>query len=414
MKIKTVFIAAMLAVSGFTQAQQVSKEAFEKAVNFLNCKTVELSLKEDAPNFQKYQKKCPCNESSYTQVRSFLDSVGKYSATIALFDEIESLKKSFKKDWKQDEAVTFLCETIFTDKTKYQKLLAFSDKRKSNSAFEALKRVLKIELKKIFDEQAKAQTIIGIETRLDSLEQKTKPKVGEKGWFDGFTFQIDVFSIIISVTLTFVVLTLVVLIFVTMRIKNVPDIVKKYVNIPSIVKKYVNEEISKATSQIGELKGEIKDLKDEVQNRKNEIGNLDKEINNLKHKNENQVKHELQSRQVANQPEIKTETFFLSNPNSDGSFNVSSVSPVYREGASIYKFTKTGNNRAEFQIDDREASVRLALSYPDKSIDPVCEALNALNPNAKRITTVEPGKAELVNDRWVVIKNQKSKIRYEI
>src|SRR6218665_1260512 len=80
-------------------------------------------------------------------------------------------------------------------------------------------------------------------------------------------------------------------------------------------------------------------------------------IEKLKPEVRNQAKPDQQSQQVANQPEVKTGTFFLSVPNSDGSFNVSLVSPVYREGASIYKFTKIGNNRAEFQIDDREASV---------------------------------------------------------
>jgi len=113
------------------------------------------------------------------------------------------------------------------------------------------------------------------------------------------------------------------------------------------------------------------------------------------------------------QPEIKipTEIFFLSTPNSDGSFNETSSSSTYREGASIYKFVKVGNNRATFQIDEREASVKLALQYPDKCIDPVCEAVNAFNPKAKRITTDDVGKAELVNGKWM--KTSKAKIRYD-
>lgn len=113
------------------------------------------------------------------------------------------------------------------------------------------------------------------------------------------------------------------------------------------------------------------------------------------------------------QPEIpKTpHLFFLSTPNSDGSFNNSSANFSFREGASIYKFQNTKDNRAQFKIDERDASVKLALAYPDKNIDPVCDALNAFDPRARKIFTVDFGLAELVGDRWRVI--TKARIRYE-
>lgn len=103
--------------------------------------------------------------------------------------------------------------------------------------------------------------------------------------------------------------------------------------------------------------------------------------------------------------------FFLSTPNSDGSFNNSSANVTFKEGASIYKFQNIKDNRAQFKVDERDASVKLALSYPDKNIDPVCDALNAFDPRARKIFTVEPGVAELVGDRWRVI--NKARIRYE-
>ena len=52
---------------------QVTKESYEKAVDLLNCKTVELSLKDDK-NLMGFQEKCPCNSSSYIQVNQFLES----------------------------------------------------------------------------------------------------------------------------------------------------------------------------------------------------------------------------------------------------------------------------------------------------------------------------------------------------
>jgi hypothetical protein len=103
--------------------------------------------------------------------------------------------------------------------------------------------------------------------------------------------------------------------------------------------------------------------------------------------------------------------FYLSTPNTDGSFNESSASPNFKEGASIYRFTKLNANKAIFQIDDRESSIRLALQFPDKSIDPVCDATNAFNPKAIKIKTDQPGEVELQNGKWRVTK--KSKIRYD-
>src|SRR5690606_11239158 len=100
-----------------------------------------------------------------------------------------------------------------------------------------------------------------------------------------------------------------------------------------------------------------------------------------------------------------------STPNANGSFNESSATATYKEGASIYKFTKESFNKATFRLDDREASVRLAVQYPDKNIDPVCDALNAYNAKATRIVTREPGTVELLGDKWVL--KQKAKISYE-
>lgn len=111
------------------------------------------------------------------------------------------------------------------------------------------------------------------------------------------------------------------------------------------------------------------------------------------------------------EPEKTPPVFFLSTPNSDGSFNNSSANFSYKEGASIYKFQNTKDNQARFSIDERDASVKLALNYPDKNIDPVCDALNAFDPRARKIFTDVPGIAELTGDKWRVI--TKARIRYE-
>jgi hypothetical protein len=124
-----------------------------------------------------------------------------------------------------------------------------------------------------------------------------------------------------------------------------------------------------------------------------------------------QVPSQIPVAAVQPEPPKNPPVFFLSTPNSDGSFNNSSANSAFREGASIYKFQNTKDNRAQFKIDERDASVKLALNYPDKNIDPVCDALNAFDPRARKIFTEVPGIAELTGDKWRVI--TKARIRYE-
>ena len=400
----------MLSVSGLTEAQ-VSKDAFEKAVDLLNCKTVELTLPKE--NIQQYQQQCPCNETGFAQINQFLTSVGKLEATITLSNEVENLKKSFKDNWKKDDVITFLSESIFSDKTKYQKIYVFADKRKGKPEFATYKANLKTDLANKLVENVQqpnvtvpVKTVVQqptLEDKVSSLEKENVTDNG-KSWFSGITSQILVVSVLVSLLLSFLTL------FLRSKLFDGDDN-----EVTDDIKNYVKRKIDDAGFSRNASGSNINSF--ELRDANNRIRDLELQVKNLTDKLSSATP--IQSftiqptYQETKQPETKTETFFLSTPNSDGSFNDSSVSPTYKEGASIYRFTKAGNNRAKFQIDEREASVKLALTYPDKSIDPVCDAVNAFNPKAKRITTVETGEAELVNDKWIVNKTQKAKISYE-
>lgn len=422
MKIKTILIAALLSVSGLTQAQ-VDRDAFEKAVDFVNCKTVEFSLKGKLDILQKYQQNCSCKDgAANTEISNFLSSVGGYEATISLSNEIELLKKQFNKNWKAEDEVIFLTENIFADQTKYQKLYSFADKRKNDSGFATFKSDLRKELPAILAKQLELSNPtqsntdskdlvkpLTLEERVSVLEQRSEPKVEENGWLDGFSNYLAILAIIVSI----------VAIIVTFskrsrgaetNNKEIDDTYNSIIN--KILSgrrfgEFIQSELNRRINQ--------RDIVDSVINKFSpEITKLIEEKSESKPTMEwNFPSQHFPHKDESKQPESKAETFFLSTPNSDGSFNDSSVSINYKEGASIYRFTKVGNNRAMFQIDEREASVKLALTYPDKSIDPVCDAVNAFNPKAKLITTVEFGEAELLNDKWVVNKSQKAKIRYE-
>ncbi len=411
----------MLAVSGLTQAQ-VSEDAFKKAVDYVNCKTVEFSLKSKLDILKQYQQSCSCKDgAANTEISNFLSTVGGYDATIALANEIELLKKQFNKNWKVEDEVSFLTENIFADKTKYQKLYSFADKRKNDSGFATFRSDLRKELPAVLAKQTQvssptqsnADSLNQIkpatfEERLTMLEQSKNIAQEEKGWFSR---NLNIF-VIISLILALLLFILKIIQIANSSSSGEEDVSEK-------VRKYVKDKISdagfnKGSSNQGVSAFAISNLEDKIRRLEIELREVKSQVDNSKIPFEVvQPRYEQQSWQDTRQPELKTETFFLSTPNSDGSFNDSSVSPTYKEGASIYRFTKVGNNRAKFQIDEREASVKLALTYPDKSIDPVCDAVNAFNPKAKRITTVEAGEAELVNDKWIVNKTQKAKISYE-
>jgi hypothetical protein len=418
MKIRIILIAAMLAVTGLTQAQ-VSEDAFKKAVDFINCKTVELSIKNDSNVYKQYIINCPCGDgTTNTKVREFLISSGTYDKTIALMSEIESLKSAFKKDMEYNYAFEFLSNNIFYDDIKYKKIFSFAEKRKNEKDFTEykndLEKALSIMLKKqknTYDTEPIPDSSLNnvssnIENTISSLEEKSKFE--DKGWF---TKHLTIFVIITLIT------TSILLFFKILSIFENDSSYPK--DIPREIKNYIAREISTAGLNKSNLNQGESNLA--IVNLEDKIKKLDSELKHLKSKVEIfktpfEVVESRNDKQIWKEPkqqEVKLEIFFLSTPNSDGSFNDSSVSPTYKEGASIYRFTKIENNRAKFQIDEREASVKLALTYPDKSIDPVCDAVNAFNPKAKRITTVEAGEAELLNDKWIINKTQKAKISYE-
>ncbi len=421
MKIKIILFAAMFAVSGLTRAQ-VSKDAFEKSVDYVNCKSVELSLKKSSTTgvTSQFQANCSCDENpDFTKIKSAIPQTE--TKTIELSAEIDKVKTNeFKPSLKPDEVIKLLTEDIFTNQTKYKKLFDFASKRKDNDAFASMKLELKNFLATQLESQSQASNsqqnaeteqqvkLPSLEERVNVLEQRQAPKVEDKSWFED--------HLTIFVIITFIISIILIALKIFQVVSNSSANDSSTVDYAS--KNYVREKINQASfnsnSNTGTSSIEVRNLKDEIEKLRGEVRQLSSKIESSKIPLEIvQPRNEQQLWQDTKQPEVKTETFFLSTPNADGSFNDSSVSPNYKEGASIYKFTKVGSNRAKFQIDEREASVKLALTYPDKSIDPVCDAVNAFNPKAKRITTVDVGEAELLNDKWIVNKSQKAKIRYE-
>ncbi len=117
---------------------------------------------------------------------------------------------------------------------------------------------------------------------------------------------------------------------------------------------------------------------------------------------------------VATKPRV--EEFYLSTPNSNGSFNISSMTSSYKPTASIYKFEvseEDGGSMASFAVADQYEAIKDALSSPGSYLDPVCESENAFSTAARRIVNVKPGRAYRRGEQWMVKQEDKAIIRYE-
>lgn len=413
MKHKIALLFTALLLCGFAQAQ-VSKESYEKAVDLLNCKTVELTLPKE--NIQQYQQQCNCNATDFAQINKFLTSVGKLDATIALSNEVESLKKSFKENWKKEDVVTFLSENIFTGK-KFQKITAFAYKRKGKPEFDSFKLNLKTDVANTLLESVTQEIVTSrntgvqqpyLEDRISKLEENQNTKKDDSGILGGLADYLILFSILLGVIALLLALRK------PSSETNYDSLIDKLIKSQRMNSHFQSQQsVFRSTSNNNSSSAELRDANNRIRDLETQIEKIKSQLSNSNPVSSYTAQTTQPTYQEVKQPEVITQTFFLSTPNSDGSFNESSSSSTYKDGATIYRFTKIGNNRAKFQIDEKDASARLALQYPDKNIDPVCDAVNAFNPKATRIITVEQGEAELQNGKWVVDRNKKAKIKYE-
>lgn len=395
MRIKIIIFVAILVVCN-TAYGQVTKDSYEKAVDYLNCKTVELSLKNDK-NKDDYSNKFSCNENvSSENIIGYLEK-NDITKTLELSKEIDGIKKSFKEDWKSDDAANFLSEEVFNDK-KYPKLEEFANKR-NNDNFEEFKRKLKDNLNKYLSVSQVSPTPAPSVSSSPIIDKPEERGLNYAFWIPIIGFLILAAGLIISFrylhgelkTLNH-----------DLQSKMYGYVDRKLSNTPktsaSPITSLNSSEIVKSENRIGELE--------------NKTTHLASRIESLENRNDkrtdNPVRQDWQPRTGS---DLSIEIFYLSTPNKDGSFNEKSAHSSYKESASIYKFTKTIYGDAEFQIDESESSIKLALEYPEKNIDPVCDAENAFNPKASQIITVKLGKAELDGDKWKVIR--KAIIRYE-
>jgi len=425
MEIRILLMITWISLTGNLSFAQVGRDAFEEVVDMMNCRSVEYSLQQSTtPGVTEYFKnRCDCSLiPDFLTIRSSIPA--SETRTIDLSYEIERIKvNEFNPSLVPDEVIRLLTVDVFTNQIKYNRLYEFAARRKDDTSFISFKSELRDDLisflnsEEIYANQEiqESHEIVepgtGPELTSDISEPNLSNRKNEEKRFAGFTYEIDLLSILISTILTLILLMVIYRLGISNDFRNeciLNDFRKKF---RDDLKKGIKEEVRRQMlNEKYSLKADRPRNKNVESNEENEVTRLRTELIALKESLEKQDRFSGHEKSQVEKTRVN-EIFYLSTPNSDGSFNESSASPSYKEGASIYKFIRAGNNRAEFQIDEREPSVKLALQYPDKNIDPVCEAVNAFNLKAKRIATEVSGIVELSGMKWIL--KQKARIRYE-
>jgi hypothetical protein len=275
--------AFLIALSTLGYTQNINKQAYERAIDYLNCRSSELSLLGDST----FAKACPCQDDiSHGELTNFLQSKNA-TATISLSSEIDDLKKEYNPDLKTEEVIEFLTEGIFTNQQKYPRLYMFASKRSQNPDFIKFKNLLKKDFSVKFpstelekpkvapiaaDVEKKKEapvTLQSLEDRVILLEYNLN---SSKKWFDGFTFQIDVLALLFSLIVSILIL------YIVTKGRAVDE------SIPFKIKNYVREKIAESQleyesaaaihAEIRKLEEEVIRLRSEIKRLKNESGTV--------------------------------------------------------------------------------------------------------------------------------------------
>ncbi len=404
--------------------QPVSQEKYDNSVDYIGWQVMDAYMKDytnlrtdraaEQQGYKLFKEKFPSSAYSLENppeseaVRQVLTNNSWSNAYKNLYSRIVNLKTMYKADWSQQQAADYLRNQI--DNISLQSL-GVEDSAYVN--LQITKAQLRDEIAQFFspsieqslaasddstpvmEENAEAETAYP-QSLLTSLSNASE----DTSWLG---YQVNIISLILFLVL----LGLLAYLF-------------------SMFKK-TDERLDRHRKEINEINSAIFILKKKLSNSEKDdplsdrLQALEKKVDkiNLDDRRADGLQRPPTAAQ-AHSPVVaapsQTEEFYLSTPNSDGTFNVSSMSPHYKPTASIYKFTvavEDGESVASFTVAEQYESMKDALSSPGSYLDPVCESVNAFSPAAKRIVNLKPGRAIQQGGQWVVQPEDKALIRYE-
>ena len=380
------------------------KEVFDRTVDYLNFKIVGLSLeKHNEGTYNDYLKRFGTyvdigDSLSIGQVTSFLKNK-KLKATVTLAEEIESIKTMYKDGFTKLSMTDFFSEGIYKN-AKLPNLQNFI--KGPEKDFENFK---KNELTPTITEFIKKSTVNGeVATQTpdefiadtESVEKKSTKQSSQSTTKKSMDLTK---AYLIGLTALSLMLILVLYRYWNKSRKleaKLEDITNKY-RVAIDDKAQLDQKNRKLKSDREELSAQVESFA------KEKLTTQEKPLH----------EEEFTFTEKELQEQYAPEEFFLSMPNSDGSFNNSGRKKEFNPTASMYHFTIVDKKKdiAEFRFMNHEVTLSDALNRPETYILPVCDNINALKPDAKKIITVEPGKAIFENEKWRL--KDKAKIRFE-
>lgn len=384
----------------------ISKAVFDSLIDYTACKVLEYSVKslDDTNTVTTFSKICNCENNaglldSLSNFISKKDSSGTYNFD-KLLKSVLTIKDRYDKFNTKDNLSLLLTKDFFDSTTTSSIHNNYIKKRTKEKKIDLLKSDIKDKLQSILhknvtgeDERDNIYTNkneeINTSLTLQSyvlLQNKKNEETLNKQHTQ------DIWLVALSLLLlTFIIALARIRITLRKQIKQLEEKDK-----PT---SFHNEAYDTA---INNLENEVKSLSDKLKYAS------DSNSTNL-------VSSQAKSKETAppaesNKNAIKS-NLYASAPEPNGDFKVANMTETIRQGATIFSFSVTKNNKAEYRVLETEDAAMLAKGSYSQVIAVACIEEEAFDNNARKIITVSPGIVELSGNVWKII--EKVKIKYQ-
>ncbi len=356
-----------------TEKQQI----FNNIVDYINCEANRYYLEHSRTNderilYDEYKKNinCDARELKIKELSEFLKENKSTEKSIELFEAIENFKTKYKESFSKGEQIRLLSNLIKKDEIINRYLGKYMNDFHNQIQFKIITKFVDIENAK--NETSSIVYLLGI---------------------------LLVGNILLSAFL-FLKYTLLI-----KDQKKMPHSINNTI----ISESKNNNEKQNFQKEIDSLKKEVNKLKAELLEIKSLLKNKQQsEIKTVTTQFENTNDTVIDNEKVENKSNAKI--FFMSAPNSDGTFDDYYREEERIEGKSIYIFEILDNkNTAKYQFIDDEKIHKIAFNSFESYIQNICVSDEAFDPHAKRILVKKgnEGIAEKKGDIWTVTKTMK-------
>ena len=407
--IKLVISLFLFFIVNVVNGQSLSKDDLTKAVNYLNCKSILLSLNrsETAGVEAEFTSKCICDDFPTAQI--IKDAIRPTETkTVELFEEINSIIE--KEKIKDSTAlIKLISEDIFNSKEKYAKIYAFASSK--TPYIEKIKTEL---ISKFREPNFFSNTPSPIINKDENPSTGTENiKIEESGWLSGFSSQMIVISLLFSF-----IISLIFFLIIRKKLKNSNNGLKSDLKHEQLEKPYneTGKNEKQKQDDIAHISKNIEPLIDnKLDSITKEIRSLRNDLDQLKNNSDKLIETKKTTEPNPGNPPLSSPRdtirtiFYLAMPESERTFSDQTKHSKLESGRSIFEAIEINSNLAEYSICKDSDSITRAFNNLDKYIKPVCDELNSPGTSS-RIITEKPGKIELQNNKWVV--KSKAQIRY--